>query len=489
MPEIIVRYDTTAPTLRRFMACKKSMQFVMGPVGSGKTAAFIVKCLKIIMEQRTQRDGVRRVRAAITRNTYADLLSTTIRDWREIVTDEMGRFTVGHPPEHRLRFSMEDGSRVECDVLFVALDRPDHVKKLRGMQLTFAWMNETKEQPKAVLDMLTTRVGRYPKLADGGCSWDGVLGDYNAPDEDDWMYELEQQCRLGALPDYEFMIQPGGVVLLDGKWTVNPDAENLMNLRPGYYERLMQGKTQDFIRVNLGNQYGSVFDGKPVHAEYNDDVHCWREVLAPMAGIEIIVGMDYGLTPAAVFLQHLPNGRWHAIDEVVCEDMGAERFAEQLQRKAAEFQGLAAQNAWEPFSFKWYGDPSGDNRAQTDEETVQAVLVANKIPARACSSNDVVLRRAALDRPLCRMIGGRPGFILSPKCKMLRKALRGGWCYQRLQVSGTTDRFQTEPAKNKYSHVGEACEYALLDSGEKATVSATKKKRRLPDGGGSWQSL
>jgi hypothetical protein len=480
MPEVTVKYDTKAPTLRRFMRSTTDFQFVMGPVGSGKTASFICKVLRLICEQRAQRDGVRRGRVCITRNTYPDLLTTTIRDWREIVTDEMGRFTSGHPPEHKLRFTLEDSTRVECDVIFIALDRIDHVKKLRGLQLSFAWMNECKEQAKAIFDMLTARVGRYPKEADGGSTFDGILGDYNAPDEDDWMYDLEQQKRLGLLPDYEFFIQPGGVIEVDGVFVVNPEAENLTNLRPGYYERLMQGKTKDFIRINIGNQYGSVFDGKPVHAEYNDDVHCWKELLEPIPGIEIAVGMDYGLTPAAVFLQKTPSGRWHAIDELVCEDMGAERFAIELQAKVAEYPG---------YTFKFWGDPSGDSRAQTDEDTVQQVLVANKIPARACTTNDVVLRRAALDRPLSRMIGGRPGIIISPKCKRLRKALRGGWCYKRVLIDGSGDRFHTEPEKNKYSHVGEACEYALLESGEKATISSTTKKRRRPDGRGSWVSL
>lgn len=486
MADITVKYDTDAPTLRRFMQSSQWLQFVMGPVGSGKTAAFICKVLRLICEQKPQRDRVRRARVAITRNTYPDLISTTIRDWREIVTDDMGRFTSGHPPEHRLRFNLEDGTRVECDVLFIALDRPDHVKKLRGMQLTFAWMNEAKEQPKAVHDMLTTRVGRYPREADGGCTWDGILCDYNAPDEDDWMYLLEEQWRNGAMPNAEFFLQPGGVIKVNGRWVTNPEAENIRNLRPGYYERMLQGKTDDFIRVNLGNQYGSVFDGKPVHADYNDDVHCWREQLLIVPNVDVVVGMDYGLTPAAAFLQHLDNGRWHAFDELVCEGMGAEKFAEALQVKAAEIRQVLQRDR----EIRWYGDPSGDSRAQTDEDTVQAVLVANKIPARACSTNDVTLRRAALDRPLCRMVGGRPGFILSPKCKMLRKALRGGWCYQRLLIAGTTDRFHSEPAKNKYSHIGEACEYALLDNGEKATVAASPKKKRHAGGaGGSWQSL
>jgi hypothetical protein len=63
------------------------------------------------------------------------------------------------------------------------------------------------------------------------------------------------------------------------------------------------------------------------------------------------------------------------------------------------------------------------------------------------------------------MIDGRPGFMLSPRCRMLRKALKGGYCYKRVQVVGD-DRFHEKPDKNRYSHVAEGCEYMVLGAGE-----------------------
>lgn len=41
----------------------------------------------------------------------------------------------------------------------------------------------------------------------------------------------------------------------------------------------------------------------------------------------------------------------------------------------------------------------------------------------------------------------------------------GGWCFRKKQISGT-DQFHTIPDKNRYSHVGEACEYMLIGGGE-----------------------
>ena len=46
-------------------------------------------------------------------------------------------------------------------------------------ELTGAFVNEARELPKAVIDGLTHRVGRYPSKADGGCTWRGIWMDSN----------------------------------------------------------------------------------------------------------------------------------------------------------------------------------------------------------------------------------------------------------------------------------------------------------------------
>ena len=49
-----------------------------------------------------------------------------------------------------------------------------------------------------------------------------------------------------------------------------------------------------------------------------------------MSGRTIFIGIDFGLTPAAVFGQTTASGQWRWIDELVTEDIGAVRFAELL---------------------------------------------------------------------------------------------------------------------------------------------------------------
>ena len=76
---------------------------------------------------------------------------------------------------------------LDLEVIFLALDRPEDVKKLLSLELTGIWVNEAREIPKSIIDACTMRVGRFPSMKDGGCTWTGMLSaDTNAPEEDHW---------------------------------------------------------------------------------------------------------------------------------------------------------------------------------------------------------------------------------------------------------------------------------------------------------------
>ena len=67
--------------------------------------------------------------------------------------------------------------------------------------------------------------------------------------------------------------QPGAVTKVDGRWVVNELAENIRNLPDAYYDNLRQGKAENWIRANLGNELVYVTDGRPVHPAFNESVH------------------------------------------------------------------------------------------------------------------------------------------------------------------------------------------------------------------------
>lgn len=469
------------PTLNAFMRCRVRVSFIMGPLGSGKTYAAIQRMLLHMIEQEPNEQGVRPSRWIAIRNTYPDLMTTTVKDFLAIL-EPLGTMRHGglEPPTFSASFEVGDGTRVRAQVIFLALDREDAVKKLRGTQVTGFWANEAKELQKPIIDMADLRHGRYPSMADGGvrCTWHGIMGDTNAPDEDHWYYHCAEEQR----PDgWEFFRQPGGV-FFKGRdhsgnrvWEVNEHAENLENLPEGYYERGMQGKDPDWIRVNLANEYGFVASGKPVHPEYVDSVHTATGPLEPDRRYPLVVGVDFGRTPAAAICQYLEDiGRWVILDEVCSLDMSAALFGPHLKRYLERTYSGMGLSAW--------GDPAGEQRSQSTEDTPIRILRAAGIPIQPAPSNVPALRRAAIALPATRVcIDGRPGLLVSPKARMTRKGLAGAFCYRRLQILHT-ESYSEIPDKNQYSHPVEAAEYALLGGGEGREALRPQLPRRHDEG-------
>jgi hypothetical protein len=465
MSNDIKRAYRAHPTMSRFHHSPAFHRAVRGPRGSGKSTGCCIELFKKSAEQEKSPDGISHTRWAIVRNTYRELLDTTVKTWLHWFPEEhLGKFNYNNMVHH-IRFKdLKKNIDMDAEFMFRALDRPKDVKKTLSMELTGAYINEAKEVPFGIISGLDDAIGRYParELEQGfvGPSWSGMILDTNAPDEDHWWFALDEQFRNGAIDPkvWEFFTQPGGLIEREGKFHANPDAENLDNIGHDYYTVRMVGKTKDHIRVYYCNQYGFIVEGKPVHPEYVDAVHCWHEPLEPVKGLTIYVGLDFGLTPAATFGQVLPNGRWHVIDELVTERMGIKNFSRELKPMlTGKYRG---------FEFVIGGDPSGSEEAQTDERTCYQILEAADIPAQpAYRNNDTTIRREALREPLSRLIDGKPGMLVSPICKTFRKGLAGGFCFKRVQVVGA-ERYQDKPDKNRYSHVCEAGEYMCLVAGE-----------------------
>ena len=457
----LFKFRPQGKTLERYYWCRERNSFIMGPLGSAKTTTSCQKMLRLMCEQQPNRDGVKPTRFYAVRNTYSELLTTTIKDWLELA-GELGPFTQGskQPPTQKLYFQLPDNTIVDSEVVFIALDRPDSVKKLRGSQVTGFWLNETKELDKSVVDMADGRHGRYPSMAAGGVapSWHGMFGDTNAPDEDSWYYELAEKVRPKG---WKFYRQPGGVIMRrqDGEdmFMVNPRAENIRNLPKGYYENLMEGKRKDWIMTNLANEYGFVQTGKPVYPEYVDSYHC--KPCSYSDGLDLNIGMDFGLTPAAVFTQRSPMGQVRVIGELCATRLGAKNFAR-------EIRAFMADKGWSKAKIgSITGDPAGNQGQQADETmTVFKMLSSEGIEAKPAPTNDFQQRRETVADLLTKSIDGEPALIIDPSCTMLRKGLTGGYCFRRVQLVGM-ERYTDKPDKTPSSHVCEALQYDLLGQG------------------------
>lgn len=438
MPGIRWNYDPPGPVVDAFLLSDAFVRGIRGPIGSGKSVACCVEIWRRANQQAPGPDGIRRTRWAVIRSTFPELKTTTIKTWHSWFPQTVGQWREQGPPSHRIITG-----DIDCEVLFLALDTPSDVAKLLSLELTGAWINEARETPKAVLDTLTGRVGRFPARKDGGCTWSGVLLDTNPPDSDHWWYALaEEQQNEG----FAFFSQPAGD---------SEHAENREHLPANYYERIRSGKTDDWVKVYIRGEYGFAGDGKPVYSEFRDSLHIQARELAK--GLPLAVGLDFGLTPAAVVGQRRANGSWLLRDELVATDMGIARFAEQLKTLLAGKYGSHEVEIW--------GDPAGDQRAQTDETTCYQMLAAKGVEAAPAPSNDFELRRSSVAAALSRLIDGEPGLVIHPDCRTLRKGMAGAYCYRRVQIAGA-EKWKDVPDKNHYSHVNDAAQYLMLGAGE-----------------------
>ena len=445
MADFDFRARDVSPTLQRFAFSDAFVRFVKGPVGSGKSTKCVKELGRRAIRQKPGPDGIRRTRWAVIRNTYSQLRDTTRKTFEQWIPPQMGSW---HEQAFTFTLRAQD---VEAEILFRALDRPEDVKKLLSLELTGAYVNEVREIPKHVLDILETRVGRYPAKKDGGCTWRGVWADTNPPDTDHYLYKIFEELRPEG---FELFRQPGAF---------DAAAENLENLDPGYYQRISRGKNPDWVKVYIDGEYGYVQDGRPIYPEWKDSLHFDAGVL-PFDREPITLGMDFGLTPAAVLCQRDTDGQVQVFDELVSEDMGAQTFARELATKLKRDYPGRLVVGW--------GDPAGEQRAQTDERTPFMVVQAAGLPVSPAPTNDFTLRREAVAGMLLRMtMTGRPALVVGPKCQSLRKAMAGGYCYRRLQVAGD-EKFADKPDKGRWSHVAEALQYAAVGMGEDRRVVA-----------------
>lgn len=279
-----------------------------------------------------------------------------------------------------------------------------------------------------------------------------------------------EEARMLVAPDnWKFYTQPPGMKEEKDKdgnvndYCLNEKAENQKNMLKSYYPNLIRGKTKSWIDVYVMNRLGAINDGKPVYQMFAADMHVAKEEIPIANGLPVYIGLDFGLTPAAVFGQKV-RGRWLLLQEIVAFDMGIVRFAELLRQElATRYSGCDAMII---------GDPAGDFRAQTDESTPFQVLRGAGLVARPAQSNDVSLRIEAVAGTLNRMVDGKSGVLIDPRCKELIKGFEGGYGYRRMQVSG--ERYDDKPEKNRFSHIHDALQYLMLGGGEGREVLGHK---------------
>lgn len=448
-------YIPTA-TGHKFHEDDSFVKLVMGPYGSGKSTLCINEIVRRACAMPAWSNGRRKSKCAIVRNTSGELSSTTLATWLQWFGD-LGDITKRQKPlmtyEHR--FNDGDGI-VELDLIFIALDRDDDVRKIKSLEVTFAYINELSEVPQGALSHFKGRVNhRYPSRAFCDASyWSGIIADTNPPDQDHWIHKDFEEKNLDS---YKIFHQPHGLLKDEnGDWIRNPHADNATNLADDYYLKLAEGQTEDFVKVFCLGEYGMVGFGKKVYPEYNDDLHSVDDIEA-IQGDQIHLGWDFGLTPACVVVQVSPRGQLRILKEYTADGMGIRTFAESIVLPSLS----------RDFPYCKIGeseaDPSGIQRSQIMEElSCIGDLNALGITTRGATTNDLQPRIGSVRYFLNTMIDGKPAFMLSRKgCPTLRRGFTKDYCFSRIAVAGE-ERFRDKPDKNMSSHPHDALQYAAM---------------------------
>lgn len=445
-----------------FIQADKFANFIIGPVGSTKTTASLMKIAYEAKRIKAGRDGLRRSRIAVVRNTRQMLWDTTIPDFLKWFPDGQAGTLLKTESKFLLRFD-----DVHCEVLFRGLDDQNDVRRLLSLQLTFGMLDEFREIHPDIYNALTGRLGRYPDKTMNGvgpCDDSGkqihkVWGATNPPDADTWWENL-----LTEPPDnMHVTFQPSGR---------SPEADWVQHLPDGYYENLCEGKDEDWISVYVDGKFGASLAGKPVFRAFSADTHISKTPLALLPSAPVIVGVDAGLSPAAVLGQIDYQGRVIVHDALISESMGALRFIRE------KLKPLLA-NKYAGYKVAVVIDPAAQQRAQTDERTVMDMFKAEGFSVKPARTNSISARIAAVDQFLTRTVDGKPSFLVNKEsCGALISALRGRYRY-KVNTKGDVDE---SPEKNHpWSDVADALQYLCLhaDNGSTLGWNMTTQRREL----------
>lgn len=451
----VMKYDPPNSVVP-FLTSEKFISLIVGPVGSTKTTAGIVKIAYHAKKMYPCKDGIRRSRAIWIRNTREQLRDTSIPDFLRWFPD--GIAGVYLKSEYKFVLKFDD---VECEVLFRGLDDTNDVRRLLSLQASFGIMDEFREIHQDIYTAVQGRLGRYPSKLDNGVgcvteekdekgefiSNAHLWGQTNPPDMDTFW----EQVLSDPPSNVHVSIQPSGL---------SPDADWLHCLPNDYYNNLAEGKTQDYIDVYIHAKFGKSLSGQPVHRAFDRGIHIAKRPLVPIRSTTnpLIIGVDFGLTPAAVIGQVDPLGRVVIYDALVSEGMGILRFCREKLKPllARKFAGM---------NVLVIGDPAGVQRAQTDERSAFDILKQEGFRAIPAKTNSILARINSVDALLTRMIDGKSGLIIDPDAVHIIKALAGGYRYKLK----TTGEYDDKPEKNSHSHVADACQYFCLHANGNAT--------------------
>jgi hypothetical protein len=450
-----IKYIPTTTALN-FHRMNDRVRVIRGHVGSGKTTMMCAEIIFRACAMPACHDGIRRSRWAVIRNTYGDLIKTTIHTWQQWWR-YLGKQVVRQTPSYSIKHTFNDGNGiVEFELLPIALDNVvDVTKHLKSLEVTGVFLNELSELHKLVLDFFSGgRLPRFPRKVDFPQEvqdrklmyWSGIFGDTNPPEEDSWIYDLFEVDRPRG---YTMLVQPPAVIKTKEGYIINPNAENICNIPNGEEEfvKMTDGKTENFIRVYLMGEYGTITEEKKVYQNYNDNIHS-RENIALSAKDPLILAADLGTVAPTMLLAQYVNGRLLVQKEFCGQFM---TIAELVENSVVPWLTMHCDKM--PLQIVLH-DPADTYDGAEQLREFFGVLVQPGV------TNAKEVRIDSVTKWLNRLIVGQVAIEIDRGgCPQLRKGFNGKYYYKRLRIIGE-EKYTEEPNKNHpYSDVHDCLQY------------------------------
>lgn len=193
------------------------------------------------------------------------------------------------------------------------------------------------------------------------------------------------------------------------------------------------------------------YEGLSVYSDWDLSLHGVHGDIEPQLGLPLLLGFDFGLTPACLVAQ-LQEETLCCLKEFTAINMGAERFmawiGPQLQVMFHQWRDPAK-------DYLVFIDPSGMFRKDTDEETCAGIIsksgFKNLIPGPVGWDE----RKGSVEKFLTKRTRRGPAFKVSiPNCPILFRGFQGGYRFDEKVLESEPNKLR--PKKDRFSHIQDA---------------------------------
>ena len=438
---------------------------IMAGVGTGKSSAMCMEILRLGALQTPDANGVRYSRCAIIRATNNQLLRTTLKTWRTWVPDSICKIRLRPNISGHIRQTLPDGTIMDMEIEFMAVDDEKFLANLQGMELTFFWINEATElrNVEAVLKVALTRIKRYPSAHVARTRWSGGLLDYNPPRIKSFLYNLFEKPDVNQAKKFKLYKYPPAIIIIPDKdnpedrtlarYLDNPDADfhKFQDFGYDYWRGLIENFANDenYVRRMVEGKYTLTVDGKPVFRKFNERHHVGKTT--PDRTQKLLMGSDGGLFPAVVIGQVI-QGQLQIHDEVMADDVTVQELLDEhlMPLLNTEYKDFRMQLAYDP----------GNNATSSMTKLTPTMLIADEDIEIIHVDNGRNELQPRLDA-VSWFLNRTDAIKINPRCERLIEALHGDY-HWNIPKGENQLNARSKPVKNRAADIADALQFLCL---------------------------